>query len=487
MRVYLLQRLAAMILTLLGVSLLIFGMIRLVPGTVVEQLLGQAAIASPEVLAAFRRFFGLDRPAHVQYLDWLAAVLRGDFGVSWLSGRPVLALFLERVPVSAELAVLAVAWSLVIGIPLGTGSAVWRGAVRDGVIRVIATLGLSLPAFWQGTVLILLFSIYLGWMPSLQWVPFTYRPSVNLLTMALPALTLGTATAAMITRMSRSTMLDVLGREYVRTARAKGLPERRVTFHHALRNALIPVVTVAGVQLGYIVGGIVVVEDVFTLPGVGRLLLDAIFQRDYPVVQGVILLLAAASIAAALVAGGALGLLAGFGRGVDQVLGRAMDVFFAFPPVLLAIGIAAVLGAGPGTAVVAIAVVYAPLFFRVVRASVLAESAQAYVEAAEALGLGRLAILVSHILPNVVSPIVVQTAVCLSYGILIESALSYLGLGVQPPTPSWGTILNEGKEFLAQAPWVSLFPGGAIMLAVLAFNVIGDGLRDALDPRSALR
>src|SRR5439155_68463 len=182
-------------------------------------------------------------------------------------------------------------------------------------------------------------------------------------------------------------------------------------------------------------------------------------------------------IAAALVAGGALGLLAGLGRGVDQVLGRAMDVFFAFPPVLLAIGIAAVLGAGPGTAVVAIAVVYAPLFFRVVRASVLAESAQAYVEAAEALGLGRLAILVSHILPNVVSPIVVQTAVCLSYGILIESALSYLGLGVQPPTPSWGTILNEGKEFLAQAPWVSLFPGGATMLAVLAFNVADEGVR----------
>src|SRR5256885_11964045 len=236
-----------------------------------------------------------------QYLEWVASVLRGDFGVSWLSGRPVPGLFLERVPVSAELAVLAVAWSLLIGIPLGTASAVWRGGVRDGAIRVVATLGLSLPAFWQGTVLILLFSIYLRWMPSLQWVPFTRRPSVNLLTMALPALTLGTATAAMITRMSRSTMLDVLGREYVRTARAKGLPERRVTLHHALRNALIPVVTVAGAQLGYIVGGIVVVEDVFTLPGVGRLLLDAIFQRDYPVVQGVILLLAAAFMALNLV------------------------------------------------------------------------------------------------------------------------------------------------------------------------------------------
>jgi len=264
-----------------------------VPGTVVEQLLGQAAIGSPEVLASFRRFFGLDRPVHVQYGEWLLGMLRGDLGTSWLSGRPVLALFVERLPVSAELAMLAVAWSLVVGLPLGTASAVWRGGMRDGAIRVLATLGLSLPAFWQGTVLILLFSIHLGWMPSLQWTPFLDDPAANLATMALPALTLGTATAAVITRMARSSMLDVLGREYVRTARAKGLAEGRVTFHHALRNALIPVVTVAGVQLGYIVGGIVVVEDVFTLPGVGRLLLDAIFQRDYPVVQGVILLLAA--------------------------------------------------------------------------------------------------------------------------------------------------------------------------------------------------
>jgi peptide/nickel transport system permease protein len=196
--------------------------------------------------------------------------------------------------------------------------------------------------------------------------------------------------------------------------------------------------------------------------------------------------IAGASIAMAVTTGSLLGLLAGAGRGVDQLLGRVMDVFFAFPPILLAIGIAAVLGAGPGTAIVAIAVVYAPLFFRVVRGCVLAESAEAYVEAAEALGLGRAAILVRHVLPNVVSPIVVQTAVCLSYGILIESALSYLGVGVQPPTPSWGTILNEGKEFLALAPWVSLFPGGVIMLSVLAFNIIGDGLRDALDPRSGV-
>jgi peptide/nickel transport system permease protein len=197
--------------------------------------------------------------------------------------------------------------------------------------------------------------------------------------------------------------------------------------------------------------------------------------------------IAGAAIAIALAAGCALGLLAGAGRWLDQLCGRLMDVLFAFPPILLAIAIAAVLGAGPGSAIAAVAVVYAPLFFRVLRGSILAESAQAYVEAAEALGLGRGAILLRHVLRNAVSPVLVQTAVCLSYGILIESALSYLGIGVQPPTPSWGTILNEGKEFLALAPWVSLFPGGAIMLTVLALNVVGDGLRDALDPRAVVR
>ena len=231
--------------------------------------------------------------------------------------------------------------------------------------------------------------------------------------------------------------------------------------------------------------------QMFAPPSAGHLLGTDRFGRDVlsRIVHGVRVSLgiAGASILVALVAGGTLGLLAGVGRGVDQVLGRVMDVFFAFPPILLAIAVAAVLGAGVGTAIVAIAVVYGPFFFRVVRGSVLVESAQAYVEAAEALGAGRLVILVRHILPNVVSPVVVQTAVCLSYAILIESALSYLGIGVQPPLPSWGTILNEGKEFLALAPWVSLFPGAAIVLAVLAFNIIGDGLRDALDPRMEVR
>jgi peptide/nickel transport system permease protein len=288
-RTYILRRLLAMVATLLGVSVIVFGMMRLIPGTVVEQLLGQSALVGEETIRALREFFGLDRPWYVQYFEWLGGLLRGDLGVSWRSNRSVLSLILSRLPVSAELAVLAVAWSMLIGIPMGVLAALRRGSTSDSVIRFASTLGLSVPAFWQGTLLILLFSIYLQWMPSIQWVSIRENVWVNLSIIALPALTLGTATAAMISRMTRSTMLDVLGHDYVRTARAKGVSEPRVIRHHALRNALIPVVTVAGVQMGYILGGIVVVEDVFNLPGIGRLLLDAVFQRDYPIVQSTIL------------------------------------------------------------------------------------------------------------------------------------------------------------------------------------------------------
>lgn len=194
--------------------------------------------------------------------------------------------------------------------------------------------------------------------------------------------------------------------------------------------------------------------------------------------------IAGLSIGIATSVGALLGLVAGYvERNVDQVLGRLMDIFFAFPSVLLALGISAVLGAGVTTVVIAIAVVYTPLFFRVMRASVIAEKQLTYVEAAASIGAGSWTIMVRHILPNTLSPLIVQIAVSLSYAILIESALSYLGVGVQPPTPSWGTILNEGKQFLPISPWISLFPGLFIMLSVLGLNFVSDGLRDYLDPR----
>ncbi len=194
------------------------------------------------------------------------------------------------------------------------------------------------------------------------------------------------------------------------------------------------------------------------------------------------------SIFAALLVGGMFGLVAGyFGGWIDLVISRCMDIFFSFPAMFLAIALAAMLGNGEGNATLAIAIVYMPLFARIIRGSVLTEREQEYVTASMALGASTVRIIFGHILPNVISPTVVQAAICMSYAILIEAALSYLGLGIQPPIPSWGTMLNEGRTYLEIAPWISIFPGLAIMLAVLAFNLMSDGFRDVLDPRSRRR
>jgi len=289
---YLLIRLYSMALTLFGLSLLVFLMLRLVPGTVVEQMIGADAIVSPAMVAELKRFFGLDQPWWRQYGRWIAGLTQGDLGTSWRTGKPVIALILERLPVTIELTSLAVGFALVLGIPAGILSATRRGYAIDNVTRVGMLLGLSVPVFWQGTMLILFFSIYLRWMPPVVWVDFFTDPRRNLTIMVLPALCLGTASAANIARTTRACMLDVLRSEYIRTAAAKGLTDRVVILKHALKNALIPIVTVAGLQTGILLGGAVVVEEVFTLPGIGRLVLWAIYQRDYPLTQSTILFIA---------------------------------------------------------------------------------------------------------------------------------------------------------------------------------------------------
>jgi peptide/nickel transport system permease protein len=281
-----------MALTLVGLSVLIFLMLRLVPGTVVEQMIGADAIVSPQMVAELKRFFGLDQPWWVQYGRWVGSLVQGDLGTSWRTGKPVVSLILERLPVTVELTVLAVAFAMLLGIPAGIVSATRRNETIDNVTRVGTLLGLSVPVFWQGTMLILFFSIYLRWMPPVVWVDFFIDPRGNLTIMLLPALCLGTASAANIARTTRACMLDVLRSEYIRTAAAKGLTGRLVILKHALRNALIPVVTVAGLQMGILLGGTVVVEEVFTLPGVGRLVLWSIYQRDYPLTQSTILFIA---------------------------------------------------------------------------------------------------------------------------------------------------------------------------------------------------
>jgi peptide/nickel transport system permease protein len=289
---YVVVRLYSMAVTLVGLSVLVFLMLRLVPGTVVEQLIGADAIASPAMVAELKRFFGLDQPWWQQYGRWVAALAHGDLGTSWRTGKPVVALILERLPVTIELTSLAVGFAMLLGIPAGILSATRRDQAIDNVTRVGTLLGLSVPVFWQGTMLILFFSIYLRWMPPVMWVGFFADPGRNLTIMALPALCLGTASAANIARTTRACMLDVLRSEYIRTAAAKGLADRLVVLKHALKNALIPIVTVAGLQIGILLGGTVVVEEVFTLPGIGRLVLWSIYQRDYPLTQSTILFVA---------------------------------------------------------------------------------------------------------------------------------------------------------------------------------------------------
>src|SRR5215467_10953582 len=234
---YLVVRLYSMALTLVGLSVLVFLMLRLIPGTVVEQMIGADAIVSPAMVAELKRFFGLDQPWWVQYGRWIAELGHGDLGTSWRTGKPVLSLILERLPVTLELTTLAVAFALILGIPAGIVSATRRDQTVDNVTRVGTLLGLSVPVFWQGTMLILLFSLTLRWMPPVMWVDFFTDPRKNLTIMLLPALCLGTASAANIARTTRASMLDVLRSEYIRTAAAKGVSERWVILKHALKNA----------------------------------------------------------------------------------------------------------------------------------------------------------------------------------------------------------------------------------------------------------
>jgi peptide/nickel transport system permease protein len=289
---YFANRILAMVITLLGVTVIVFLLVRLIPGTIVSQMMGTEALTSYETVESLRRYFGLDQPLHVQYFQWITRVLMGDLGVSWRTSVPVSEYLLSRLPVTVELTGIAIIVASLIGIPAGIVSALKQNQSVDGAARILSLLGLSIPVFWQGTMLILILSLAFRWAPPLEWVSPAKDLSANLNMMLLPGFCLGTASAAVIMRMTRSCMLDVMRQEYIRTARAKGLAERIVLVSHALKNAMIPVVTVAGLQIGYLLGGTVVVEEVFSLPGIGRLVLSAIYQRDYPTVQGATLLIA---------------------------------------------------------------------------------------------------------------------------------------------------------------------------------------------------
>lgn len=291
MQEYVLKRVALAFPILAGVSLLVAGLIRLVPGDAVLYKLEEAGHV--ESVAEARRALGLDRSFAEQYVTWLGGVLSGDFGVSFITDRPVLPAILRALPVTIELAVLSLLIALLVGVPIGILSAVRQDTWADYLGRLISVAGLAMPSFWIATLMLLYFSLWFRWIPPITYVPFQKDPWDNLQQFLVPALALGGHLSATSMRMTRSALLEVLRHDYLRTAAAKGLGEVTLVVRHALKNAMIPVVTVLGVQFSHLIGGTVIIETIFSMPGLGRLTLDAILQRDYPQLQGNVLVVAA--------------------------------------------------------------------------------------------------------------------------------------------------------------------------------------------------
>jgi peptide/nickel transport system permease protein len=285
LRRYVLKRLLVAIPSLLIASVVVFTLPRLIPGDVVQLMLEEKAYGKD--LEDLRAKLGLNRPVYVQYFEWLGQVMRGNLGESLWTKRPVLDELGTRLPVTLELGFLAVIFALIIAIPIGVLSATRADTLRDYVARSAAILGLSVPGFWLATLVIILPAIWWGWTPHLSFTEFGKDPVTHVAQFILPALILGVASAAALMRLTRAMLLEVLRQDYVRTAWAKGLAERVVVAKHSLKNAVIPVITVLGIQLAQIFSGTVVIESIFGLPGMGRFLFDAILQRDYPVIQGI--------------------------------------------------------------------------------------------------------------------------------------------------------------------------------------------------------
>ena len=293
MRKYLAQRLLIAIPTIFGVTLLIFIAMRVLPGDPLSAIAGEGGgtyVLSPEQLQAARKSLGLDRPYVVQYLDWVGDILRGDLGKSFWRGEPIRELIFRRAPITGQIALMAVVLSWVIGLPVGLVGALWRNSWTDYTFRFVVTLFMAIPSFWVGLMIVLSLVLTLTWRPPLTIVYFWDDPVRNLQMTAGPALALGVALAAMMARITRSSVLEVLSEDYVRTARAKGLRERIVVWRHALVNAMLPIMTVTGTALGALLGGSVAVERAFGVPGLGLALVFAVAERDWMLIQNLVLL-----------------------------------------------------------------------------------------------------------------------------------------------------------------------------------------------------
>jgi peptide/nickel transport system permease protein len=286
---YTLRRVLALVPTLFFASVIVFVSVRLIPGSVIDLMLANAQISTEKDRAGIEAALGLDKPMHTQYLSWVGGILQGDLGRSLWRDTPVMQEIVQRMPVTLELALLAILVSLVIALPIGVYSAVRQDSTGDYFARSFSILMLAIPSFWLATLVMVFPSIWWGWSPELRYVPFTQDPWTNLRMLLLPAVILGVSLSGLTTRLMRTTMLDVMRQDFIRTAWAKGLNEPLVVLRHALRNALIPVVTLVGIEASAVVGGAVILEQIFVLPGMGLLLLEAVSARDYPVITGIFL------------------------------------------------------------------------------------------------------------------------------------------------------------------------------------------------------
>jgi peptide/nickel transport system permease protein len=288
------RRFLLMILTLFGMSVLIFVMLRVVPGNIVDILFDSAGMVNPEDKKRLEAELGLDRPIVAQYVSWITSMMKGDLGYSYVSEKPALDEILPRIPITAKLAALALFFSVIFGVPLGVISAVRQNTGLDYVLRIISLSGLSLPSFWLGLLILMAFVQYTGWIPIYSDQPRGFWQELWLL--SIPAAAVGFRASALIMRLTRSSMLEVLRQDYIRTARAKGATPQAVNYDHALRNAVLPVVTIIGIEAAFLIGGLIVTETVFNIPGVARFLVEAIRWRDYPIVQNLVMLIAVVTV-----------------------------------------------------------------------------------------------------------------------------------------------------------------------------------------------
>ena len=294
MTTYVIKRFLLMILTLIGMSILIFALLRLVPGNIADILFDSAGFVDPAEKAQIEADLGLDKPIPVQYWVWISGLVQGDLGYSYVSELPTIDELAPRIPITAKLAALALFFSILFGVPLGVISAVKQDTALDYILRIISLSGLSLPSFWLGLLILMAFVAYTGMIPIYTTPPETLWE--ELLLYSVPAAAVGFRSSALIMRLTRSSMLEIMRQDYIRTARSKGASENAVNYHHALKNAVLPVVTIIGIEAAFLIGGLIVTETVFNIPGMARFLVEAIQWRDYPIVQNLVMFIALVTV-----------------------------------------------------------------------------------------------------------------------------------------------------------------------------------------------